>query len=104
MRITSSFVLTAYIVVVPAIGSNFGVPPLYTTSIFALLRSSVPSIGICDCRTASCACGVPGTDTRTEPRGLDGGMRAKSDGRLDVANVHGPSRLDAENHRPETRK
>ena len=39
----------------------------------------------------------------TDPRGLFGAMRAKSAGRLDVANVHGPSSAGAENQRPDTR-
>jgi hypothetical protein len=66
--------------------------------------ASVACCGTCASISASCACGVPGTETSTKPRGPFAGMRAKSGGRLAVANVHGPSRLAAANQRPEVRK
>ena len=54
--------------------------------------------------TASIASLVPGTDASTRALGWERGIRLKSSGRLVVANVHGPAKSGAENHRPATRK
>ena len=50
------------------------------------------------------ACGVPGTDARTRERSCSSGICLKSAGRFGVANVQGPVKSGAENHRPATRK
>src|SRR6185436_5345277 len=99
---TLNDVLTAYCIEVEGIGANCGVPA-YTTLSCAAVRSSVACCGICASISASLACGVPGTDASTKPRGPFAGMRAKSGGRLGVAYVHGPSRPAAANQRPDTR-
>ena len=50
------------------------------------------------------ACVVPGTDARTRDRSCSRGICLKSSGRFGVANVQGPVKSGAENHRPATRK
>ena len=53
---------------------------------------------------ASAACVVPGTDARTRDRSCSSGICLKAAGSVGVANVHGPVKSGAENHRPATRK
>src|SRR5436190_1952841 len=55
-------------------------------------------------RTASAACGVPGTDASTADRTCSSGIFLNSSGSVGVANVHGPVKSGAENQRPATRK
>jgi len=60
--------------------------------------------GICASASASSASSVPGTLARTSPIGESGGILAKSPGRRSgCTKRHGPSRLEEENQRPESR-
>src|SRR5215469_5175765 len=98
-------VFMAYDIVVPVIGRNWGDPTYDTfTSAAACCGFTVTVVGICAISTASSASGVPGTEAKTLPIGLPGGICLKSGGRLYVAKVHGPIGLDAVNHRPDVRK
>ncbi len=97
-------VLTARETVVVSIGSNLGVPPSYDTSgAFSVFLSTRAVCGMLASSTASAAFGEPGTEASTRERSCSSGIFLKSSGRLNDANVHGPVKSGAENHRPATR-
>src|SRR5579862_9187156 len=95
--------LTTYCSVVPSIGLICGVPSIVIGLAIWAERCTVAVCGIELATTASCACGVPGTDAFTFSIGLSSGIFAKSGGRLDAGTyVHGPAVEGALNQRPET--
>src|SRR5579872_2240245 len=97
-------VFAARATLVFSIGWNCGSPEYATSGAFTVFLSMRAVCGTCASRTASAACCVPGTDASTRERGCATGIFLKSSGRLGVANVHGPLKSGAVNHRPATRK
>src|SRR5262249_38641851 len=84
-------------------GTNFG-EPSYVAVKLAALRGTGGGWGMLFAITASCACGVPGTEASTRPAGLCSGIFAKSDASWPPGTYsHGPSAERARNHRPEMR-
>src|SRR4051812_18348354 len=79
-RITGRAQFVAYISpFVPASAANFGAPSYVTVS-FASEIFTAAVCGIELAIAASCACGVPGTDTSTFALGPSGGILMKSAG------------------------
>ena len=71
---------------------------------WALARSTVAVCGTPLAMSASCACGVPGTEAFTFSLGLSSGIWAKSGGSSAPAMYSpGPGQLRAGNQRPATR-
>src|SRR5262245_31616808 len=94
---------TTYDTGVPSIGFSWGGPSYVGVLSFASLTLIAAVSGRLFAITASCACGVPGTDAFTFSLGLSSGIFAKSGGRsLPGTNVQGPARASARNHRPAT--
>src|SRR5690349_7472812 len=86
--------LTTYcsVGVVPSIGFICGVPSNVIGFAICAERCTVAVCGIELATTASCACGVPGTEAFTFSTGLSSGIFLKSGGRLEAATqVHGPA-------------
>jgi hypothetical protein len=71
--------------VVPSIGFICGGPSNVIGFAICAVRCTVAVCGIELATTASCACGVPGTDAFTFSIGLSSGIFAKSAGRLEAA-------------------
>ena len=68
----------------------------------AALRVTVAVCGMLLAMSASCACGVAGTEASTTPAGLPSGMRTKSGGSWPPGTYsHGPPVDLARNQRPE---
>src|SRR5512134_941458 len=72
--------LTTYCSGVPSIGRYCGAPSKLGVNLGPFFSGTVAVCGIEFSITASCACGVPGTDASTAPAGESGGMRLKSAG------------------------
>src|SRR6187455_2511785 len=87
-----------------SIGSNLGSPWYATSGALISFLFTRAVCGTLASRTASAACGVPGTDASTRDRGCSREIFLKSSGRARDANVHGPEKFGAVNHRPDTRK
>ena len=87
----------------PSIGLSWGGPSYLGAGSFASLTLIAAVSGRLFAITASCACGVPGTDAFTFSLGLSSGIFAKSGGRsLPGTNVQGPAVVSARNQRPAT--
>ena len=87
----------------PSIGLSWGGPSYFGVASFASLTLIAAVSGRLFAITASCACGVPGTEAFTFSFGLSSGIFAKSAGRsAPDTNVQGPARESARNQRPVT--
>src|SRR6266404_5158630 len=101
---TGVAVLAAYNSEVPGMATKLGAPT-YSSVSLALLRETVAVCGIVLAITASCACGVPATESSTLDFGLSDGIFLKSAGSVPLGtNVHGPYSVGHLNHRPEISK
>ena len=96
---------TAYWSDVPSMGWNFGVPSKVARYV-VVFRLTSAVWGMLLSMSASWACGVPGTEASTAPRGCASGIFAKAAGTLSCGTYsHGPSVRDGpRNHRPDSRR
>ncbi len=91
----------AYASGVPAMGRHCG-GPSYVAVKCAAARVTVAVCGMLLAITASCACGVPGTEASTTPLAPPSGIFAKSGGSWPPGTYsQGPSVDRARNQRPE---